>query len=89
MLLNPDEPNTYLKYSKIPFLSGKSTNAYHRSSGEFLFCERDPKQSYLQFSALQVEKSKNYSNTQITCSGNIKVKEAIEFERYNEKYQFM
>lgn len=89
LLIDENDPKTFLKYSKIPFLQDKSVECYHRSGGDFLFCERDAKESYLQFSALQIESSKNFSNTKILCSGQVQVKEAIEFKRFDEKAGLM
>ena len=71
----------FLKYSKIPYLKGNGAECYDRSDGDFLFCERDQKQNYLQFSALQLQKAKDFSNTRVRCSTEVDVREAIEFER--------
>lgn len=35
----------------------------------------------IQFSAMELEKKKNFSNTMLTCNGRLDVKEAIEFNR--------
>ena len=50
-----------------------------------LFCERNDKKGTIQFSSKNLEAPENFSNTRITCTGQVDVKEAIEFERNGEK----
>ena len=45
-ILDPDNP-LFLKYSTIPYLTGKRALCLPRSDGDLLFCERDAKNSYL------------------------------------------
>ena len=71
----------YLKYAPIPYLKGKKVDVFHRGDDALIFSEWSQADSQIQFSALELEGEKNFSNTKLSCNGQIAVKEVLEFER--------
>lgn len=84
LMLDKSRKDLFLKYSKIPYLEGLLVKSFTRGADTLLFCNYDQEFGFIQFCSNKLEPTDNFSNTKISCIGQIDVKEAIEFERVTE-----